>query len=366
MKNPFDAFNELTDPRSEKSRIYTLKTIVFLTISAVTAGAEGFVEIELFGRDKLDWLKKYVDCPDDRIPSHDTLGDFYSRLDPEEFGKCFINWTSQVCNIVEGDLVSIDGKRLRESYDTYRNKAAIHMVSAWSSTNQIVLGQTKVDDKSNEITAIPTLLDLLELKGAIVSIDAMGCQKEIAQQIIDKGAEYILALKGNQSELNEQVKAHFNYTIPDSTHESTTKGHGRIETRKCTVLNYLEMLDESENWKEMKSVIKIESTREELISQKISTETRYYISSKTATAEEFTSLVRLHWGIENSLHWVLDVNFKEDHSRIRNGMADENFSIIRRIALNIIKLNKTRKASQRAKRKMASWNTKFLEELLKL
>lgn len=364
--NPFSCFDQLTDPRSPKSLVYPLDTIVFLTVAAVTAGADSFVEIEVFGKNKLNWLKKYVCCPDDRIPSHDTLGDLFSRLNPKEFQQCFINWTSQVCNITEGDLIAIDGKRLRGSYDRHDNKAAIHMVSAWSSKNQIVLGQTKVDQKSNEITAIPVLIDLLDLKGAIVSIDAMGCQKEVAKQIRKAEADYILALKGNQSTLEQQVKAHFGYAVPASQNETVTKGHGRIETRKCTVIDNLDMLDQSDQWPELNTVIRIESLREFPLTKKNHTETRYYISSRQDTAKAFNTLIRQHWEVENKLHWVLDVNFREDHSRIRLGHADENFSTIRRIALNIIKLDNTVKASQRAKRKMASWNDRFLEAVLKL
>ena len=240
------------------------------------------------------------------------------------------------------------------------------MVSAWSTNNKIVLGQVKVDDKSNEITAIPTLLNLLEVKGAIVSIDAMGCQKGIAEEIVNHGGDYILAVKGNQGELYEQVKAHFNYTEASSVSQTINKGHGRIETRKCTVLNDLKLLDEAIHWKGIKTIVRIESTREEILSGVKSSEIRYYISSKLADAKDFNLLIRSHWGIENSLHWVLDVNFGEDNSRIRNVNADENFSIIRRVALNLIKLDDTKKASQRSKRKMASWNTDFLEALLKL
>lgn len=364
--NPFSSFDQLTDPRSDKSKIYPLETIIFLTIAAVTAGAESFVEIELFGKHKVAWLKKYVPCPDDRIPSHDTLGDFYGRLDPEEFQECFINWTSQVCNITEGDLIAIDGKRLRGSYDRTGNKSAIHMVSAWSSSNQIVLGQTKVDEKSNEITAIPTLIKLLDIKGAIVSIDAMGCQKDVAKQIRAEEADYILALKGNQGELHEQVKAHFSYMAPDSVDQTLSKDHGRIETRKCTVINNMKMLDQAANWTDLKTVIRIESSREEVVTGKCTTEKRYYISSRQDTAECFNTLIRQHWEVENKLHWVLDVNFQEDLSRIRTGHADENFSIIRRVALNIIKLDSSAKASQRSKRKMASWNDEFLEKVLQL
>lgn len=364
--NPLDAFSELTDPRSDHTKLYPLKTIVFLTISAVVAGAETWVDIELFGEERLEWIKKYVECPGNRIPSHDTIGDFFKRLDPDQFQDCFINWTSQVCGISSGELVSIDGKRVRGSYDRADNKSAIHLVSAWASDNEIVLGQLKVDEKSNEITAIPKLLAVLAIKGAIVSIDAMGCQKEIAEQIIGAGADYILSVKGNQSALLEQVEAHFSFTEPSSGDKTTEKGHGRIETRNCMVITNLDLLDEASKWKGIKAVVKVKSQRTDVLSEKSSEETRYYITSLEKPANELNALIRGHWGIENKLHWTLDVVFREDFSRVRKGDADQNFSIIRRIALNLIKLDDTPKVSQRLKRKKAGWSSLFLERLLRI
>jgi predicted transposase YbfD/YdcC len=364
--NPIELFDKLTDPRSDHTKLYPLQTLVFLTISAVVSGCETFTEIEEFGRMKLDWLKKYVKCPDDRIPSHDTLGDFFKRLDPKEFQECFINWTSQVCGISQGELIAIDGKTLRRSYDTMDNKTAIHMISAWATANDLVLGQVKTAAKSNEITAIPSLLKMLEVKDAIISIDAMGCQKEIARQIVGQQANYILALKGNQPELYEQVKAHFGYTIADSADVQINKDHGRIEKRKCTVINNLGLLDEAENWPEIQSVIKIEASRENLSDKKVTHQVRYYISSVKKSAQEFNRLIQSHWNIENKLHWVLDVNFNEDQSRLRKGYGDENFAIIRRIALNLIKLEKSKKPSQRIKRSKAGWSDEFRETVLKI
>jgi predicted transposase YbfD/YdcC len=364
--NLLENFSQLTDPRVDRTKVYPLETIIFLTIAAVVAGAETFVDIEEFGHIKLNWLKKYVSCPDDRIPSHDTIGDFYSRINPKEFEKCFINWTGKVCGISEGELIAIDGKRLRGSYDRYDNKAAIHMVSAWANKNEMVLGQVMVNDKSNEITAIPALLNILEIKGAIVSIDAMGCQKEIAEQIIGKEADYILALKGNQGALKEQVESYFQIAPLSSEDEFTIKSHGRIETRKCSVLTNLELLEETQNWKGIHAVIRIDSTRTEILTDSRTQETRYYITSLKKQASQMNQLIREHWAVENKLHWVLDVVFNEDLSRIRKDNAPENFSIIRRVALNLIKLDKTPKVSQRNKRNRAAWSDKFLEQLLKI
>ena len=364
--NPLSSFSSLTDPRIDRTKIYPLESIIFLTIAAVVAGAETFVDIEEFGILKLDWLKKYVSCPDDRIPSHDTIGDFYSRIDSQEFENCFVDWISQVCGISNGELISIDGKRLRGSYDRYDNKAAIHMVSAWASSNEVVLGQVKVNEKSNEITAIPVLLDVLEIKGAIVSIDAMGCQTKIAEKIIEEKADYILALKGNQGALKEQVESYFNAAPIYSEDEYTIKDHGRIESRKCSVITDLELIEETQHWKGIKAVVRIESKRTQVLTSKKTTENRYYITSLDKNANELNQLIRGHWGIENKLHWVLDVVFNEDLSRVRKNNAPENFSIIRRIALNLIKLDKTPKVSQRNKRNRAAWSDKFLEQILKI
>lgn len=364
--NPIEVFSAIPDPRHDRTKVYPMETMIFLTIAAVVSGCDSFTDIEDFGRTKVDWLKKFVECPEDRVPSHDTLGDLFKRLDPDKFQQCFVNWTSQVCGITEGELISIDGKTLRGSHDRSNNKAAIHMISAWASRNELVLGQLATAQKSNEITAIPALLNMLEIRGAIVSIDAMGCQKNIAAQIVDQEADYILALKGNQQELHEQVKALFNHIVPSSIDEHLNKDHGRIEQRKCTVINDLDPLDEAAKWKEMRSVVRIDSVREVLSTGKKTQETRYYVSSLRADAKRFNELVRAHWAIENKLHWVLDMTFSEDASRIRNGYADQNLSLIRRIALNLIKLDSDKKKSQRVKRKKAAWSDTFRERLMKI
>lgn len=363
----FHNFDALTDPRIDRRKIYPLKTLIFISISAVVAGAESFTEIEEFAEQKADWLKKYVELPEDCTPSHDTLNDLFRRIEPDEFQNCFINWTAELCNITAGELIAVDGKTLRGSYDKYDGKSAIHIISAWACSNELVLGQLKVEDKSNEITAIPELLDALAISGSIVSTDAMGCQKPIAEKIIDKQADYILAVKQNQASLYAEIESIFNNkTASVEVAVKTGKNQGRLEQRQCEVVKDLKFLDEAANWKELKSIIKITSERELIISGKKSKEIRYYISSAIKTAGEFNSLIRQHWGVENKLHWVLDVNFNEDKSRIRKGYGDENFSTIRRIALNIIKLHKAKKTSQRVKRKKAGWSEKFLEELLRL
>jgi predicted transposase YbfD/YdcC len=364
--NPIDTFDLLEDPRKECLVSYELKSLVFITIAAVISGCETFTDIAVFAKYKRDWITKYVTMPPGKNPSHDIFGDLYSALSPDKFCECFIQWVSQVSNISEGELIVIDGKRLRGSYDRYDNKAAIHMVSAWASENQLVLGQVKTDEKSNEITAIPALLNLLTIKGAIISIDAMGCQKDIATEIRQKEAHYILALKGNQSTFKEQIEGAFDSIIPHSQDEDIDKGHGRIEIRKCTVIKDLSLIEESLNWNDLTSIIKIDAQREELITGNTSQETRFYISSCDHNAKTFNKLIRKHWSIENNLHWSLDVNFSEDSSRIRKGYADQNFSIIRRIALNMIKLESTEKISQRGKRKIAGYDDGFRERILKI
>jgi predicted transposase YbfD/YdcC len=364
--NPLEFFNELPDPRNNKNKLYPLETLVFITLSAVIAGSDTFVDIANFGKVKKQWISKFVPLPDGKTPSHDALNDFFRHLNPDKFRDCFVNWTSQICGITEGELIAIDGKRVRGSYDNFTGKSAIHMISAWSSKSQITLAQKKVDDKSNEITAIPSLLEVLELKGALVSIDAMGCQKEIASKIKSCNADYLLGLKGNQATMLDDVQYSFKVLDIESTFTTTEKSHGRLEKRTCDVLTDLQMLEAKLEWEGLKSVVRIKTERTEIINQKKSEETRYYISSQLGNGEYFNHQIRSHWGIENKLHWVLDVNFKEDLSRLRLDHADQNFAIIRHIALNLIKLDDTPKMSQRIKRKAAAWDEDFLEKLMKL
>jgi predicted transposase YbfD/YdcC len=363
--NPLVYFEEITDPRSDHTKLYSLESIIFLTLSAVLSGCNHFTEIAEFGIAKQDWLSKYVDVSNG-TPSHDTLGDFFKRLNPKEFEKVFIRWTEAVRKLTDGELIALDGKRLRGSYNTETSKSAIHMVSAWATDNELVLGQIRTNDKSNEITAIPDLLDTLELKGAIVSIDAMGCQTDIARKIRDKKADYILALKGNQSSFQEQVISQFARVRPETVFEEIDKGHGRIETRKYSVIHELRFIDDADDWESLSSLVRVESTRDELSKGKASSETRYYISSKKADAEYFSQKIRQHWHIENKLHWTLDVTFNEDRSRVRTGFADENFSIIRRAVINLVKQNKPEKLGISMCRSKCAWDDKFREGILQI
>jgi len=359
-----DAFKDLTDPRMERTKLYSLEAIILQTIVAVLTGSETWVEVAEYGEEQQEWLSQYVDLPNG-TPSHDTIGDLFKRIDPKQFGSCFVHWISQVCNIQAGELIAVDGKTVRGSYDRYHGKEAIHMVSAWATQLQVVLGQVKTDDKSNEITAIPELLRLLELKGAIVSIDAAGCNKQIAGQIIKAKADYLLALKGNQQNLYEQVTDTLDkHLAPNDSFESIEKNHGRIEQRRCHTYTSLGMIDETLGWPSLHTIVKVETQRTIVLTGAQSRETRYYISSLKHSAEHFAHLVRAHWQVENNLHWVIDVTFNEDQSRVRKGHADANFAIIRRWVLNILKLDTKNKKSLRVKRKLTLWRKGYLEELL--
>jgi len=348
---------QLTDPRVERTKLHLLEDIVMLTIMAVICGADSWTEVEEYGNTKEEWLRQYLKLPNG-IPSHDTIGNVMSRIKPKEFENFFVQWMLSIAHITQGEVVSIDGKTLRRSYDTFSGKKAIHMVSAWASQNRMVLGQIKTEEKSNEITAIPKLLDTLILNGCIVTIDAMGCQTKIAEKIIANGADYVLALKGNQGEFHEDVKHQFEFIPPAQVDEQTDKGHGRIETRKCSVISNLQFLDQAEQWKGLSTIAKVESTR--IIGEEQKTETRYYISSLAADAQKINSAVRTHWQIENSLHWSLDVTFKEDDCRIRKGYGDENFSVVRRIALNLLKNDTSIRKGIKTKRMKAGWDNEYL------
>lgn len=355
--------DQLTDPRVERTKLHLLEDIVMLTIMAVICGADSWTEIEEYGNTKEEWLKGYLKLPHG-IPSHDTIGSVMSRIKPEEFENFFVQWMLSKAKLSQGEVVSIDGKTLRRSYDKFSGKSAIHMVSAWASQNRMVLGQIKTADKSNEITAIPKLLETLVLKDSIVTIDAMGCQKKIAEKIIDGNADYVLALKGNQGEFHEGVKHQFEFLQPVQIDEQTDVGHGRIETRKCSVIGNLQFLDEAAQWKNLKTVAKVEATR--IIGEKQTIETRYYISSIEPDAVKINNAVRTHWQIENCLHWSLDVTFKEDECRIRNGNGAENFSVVRRIALNLLKNETSIRKGIKTKRMKAGWDNEYLTKILKI
>ena len=363
MESPLSYFSLLTDPRVERTREHLLDDIFFIAISSILCGADGWNDMEEFGKAKQDWLETFLALPGG-IPSHDTFNRVFSALDPNELENCFLDWTRSVADLCEHEVIAIDGKAIRGSGDAGK-KSIVHMVSAWADQNHIVLGQTKVCEKSNEITAIPRLLELLVIKGCIVTIDAMGCQKEIASKIIEKQADYLLALKGNQGQLLEQVEDSFRFMPVADFDEQIDAGHGRVETRRCTVISDLSMIEVKQEWASLQSLVKIESERYIKSTSKTEKETRFYISSLPADAKLSNRSVRAHWGIENSLHWVLDVGFNEDASRKRTGFAAQNYSLLNRIALNLLKNEKTTKVGIRGKRLKAGWDNSYLMKLIK-
>lgn len=357
----FNYFSNLEDPRIERKKLYPLEEILFLTLCAVICGAESWYDIEDFGNARIAFLKKYFYYKNG-IPSHDTIGRFFSLLDPENFRDSFILWVKNLQSNIP-KLIAIDGKTLRRSFDKTNNKSAIHMISAFASNSRLVLGQKKVDQKTNEITAIPQLLDLLLIKGAIITIDAMGCQKEIAKKIIEKKAHYIFGLKGNQGNLFENVETYFQDTKNVYDYfEEANKEHGRIEIRKCWVTSNINWLDTKNDWCNLSSIIKVESTR--IFSDKETKEIRYYITDLETNAEKILLAIRSHWSIENSLHWTLDMTFREDESRIRKKNAPENMSIIRHIVLNLLR-KADEKISIRRRKKKAGWSNEYLTNVLK-
>lgn len=364
MESPLQFFAGLEDPRVERTKDHLLSDIIFITIAAVVSGAESWYDIEDFGVAKQEWLKKFLRLPNG-IPTHDTFNRVFAALDSDELAMCFLTWTQSVCERTKGEVISIDGKSLRGSSQR-GSKSMVHMVSAWASANNIVLGQLKVDDKSNEITAIPALLEVLALSGCIVTIDALGCQKNIASAIIDKGADYVLALKGNQGELHDQVQDSFRFLEVSSTTQQTDLGHGRVEKRVCSLIDDLSMIEQKDQWKGLHSIIRIESERYTKSTGDSQQETRYYISSAKGNADRFNGIIRDHWKIENSLHWVLDVAFREDQSQKRAGNAAQNFSVITRIALNLLKNDAQAKRSVKGKRLKAAWNNEYLERVLNI
>lgn len=362
MESPIHHFKILVEPRMERCKLHLLDEIIFLVICAVISGADNFVEIESFGNEKIKWLRTFLKFKNG-IPSHDTIGRVFARIDAKEFEKCFIEWVESVIELTKGQVIAIDGKTLRGSASLPNGKKAIHMVSAFASANEVVLGQLACEEKSNEITAIPALLDLIVVNGCIVTIDAMGCQTAIAEKIIEQGADYILAVKDNQKKLHKEVEEMFGLHKGESF-ETVEKNHGRIETRHCALIKDLKKMKGTGKWKELKSIVKIESKRE--IAGKVTEETRYYISSLDSVAEKMNTYIRAHWCIETKLHWRLDVSFKEDANRTRTDNSAENLSIVRRIALNLLKSELTLKVGIAAKRKAAGWNNDYLRRVLKL
>ena len=359
-------FEALDDPRQSGKVAYPLSEMLLQCLLAVLAGADSWVEVALFGKRKLDFLRRFA-AFEEGTPSHDQFGNLFAALDAEGFQKCFIAWVSALAKLGP-DIVAIDGKTLRRSYQEGGSKAPIHMISAFSSSQRLVLGQRKVAGKSNEITAIPELLDLLTVKGAVVTIDAMGCQKEIATKIVQKEADYVLALKGNQGTLSDDVELFFAEQkacqfngAKVSRHETLEKSHGRIETRSFTSTGDIDWLKARHDWTGLKSIVMVESSRE-FANGKIEQETRFYISSLAADAVRQGDAIRGHWSVE-SHHWVMDMVFRDDECRIRRDNAPANFATIKHIASNLMR-TKADKHSMRAKRRLAAWDDTYLAGLI--
>ena len=359
-------FNELPDPRQAVKVVYPLDEVLLLSLLAVLAGAEAFTDIARFGDKKLALLRRFRPFLDG-TPPHDRIGEIFAALDAEHFQRCFVAWVAAVSGVPEG-VIAIDGKTLRRSGHKKGGKAPIHMVSAFAARQRLVLGQVKVAEKSNEIIAIPKLLDMLAIEGAIITIDAMGCQRDIAQKIIEKKADYVLALKGNQGSLREDVELFATeqkakgFADTEVSQDTTIGGdHGRIETRTTTVLHGVEWLQRRHAWPGLKAIVMVESSRE--ISGKTERETRFYLTSLVMVAALLGPIVRSHWAIENSLHWVMDMVFRDDDCRVRTDHAPANFTTIKHIAHNLLRTAST-KDSLRLRRKIAAWDDDFLASLV--
>lgn len=363
-------FAGVKDPRIERTKEHPLINILVIAICAAICGSDGWTEIEEFGEAREEWFARFLDMPSG-IPSHDTFGRVFARIDPEQFQHGFLSWVQTLSGLIEG-VVAIDGKQLRGSKDGVLGKQAISMVSAWADTNGLVLGQRQVAAKSNEITAIPEVLTLLDLHGCIVTLDAIGCQTEIAAQIVDQGGDYVLALKGNQGRLYEET-SHLFATLAQkgfagATYdfcESHDEGHGRVETRQCWVItpqDWPERFPTLADWKGLRSLAMIRSERR--LDDKVSRETRYFLSSLDMNAAAILNAKRRHWTIENGLHWILDVAFNEDQSRIRTDHAPANMAVLRHMALNLLKMETTLKRGIKTKRLKAGWSDAYLLKVL--
>jgi predicted transposase YbfD/YdcC len=361
-----DYFADLTDPR-RREVTYPLINVVVIAVCAVVCGADDFVAIADFGRARRDWFSRFLDLTNG-IPSHDRFNAIFAALKPGEFEVCLLGWITALHEITGGQIIAIDGKTLRRSFDAASSKSAIPMVSAWATANRISLGQVVVDQKSNEITAIPKLLEILEISGALVTIDAMGCQTEIAAQIVAAGADYCLAVKANQPTLHQGIVAFFAAHLEDDFaraparhHETHERGHGREEWRFYTICPVPENLPDGTRWAGLKAIGM--SITDAMRDGKNSCEARYYILSRDMPARRFAEAVRGHWGIE-SMHWHLDVTFGEDQSRTRLGHADANFSVLRRAALGLLKNETTSKVGIKNRRLKAGWDEGYLEKVL--
>lgn len=364
----FNYFGIIKDTRQQAKVRHKLIDILFIAVAATIANASDWEEVEIFAKKREEWFAKFLGLPNG-IPSHDTFERVFRWIDPKQFEKCFVHWVREIATLADRSIVAIDGKTMRGAFDTDDKKSPIHIVSAWASENGMVLGQVKTDEKSNEITAIPELLDLIFVKNCIITIDAMGTQTKIAEKIIDRKADYVLALKGNQGNLHKDVEDFFNDAeetnfegIKVKSNITSDKGNGRIEVRKYYLIEDIDWLSMKYNWKGLKSIGM--AIRECEVKGKKTIEKRYYISSLKDSIDEFSSAVRKHWGIE-STHWILDVVFKEDERRVRKDYGPQNLAMLKRLALNIIKKDTTEpKYSLKSKRFAASVDNKYLEQVL--
>ncbi len=366
----FDTLGQVPDPRRERTKLHQLVDILVIAVCASICAAETWEEIAEFGTAKESWFKKFLALPNG-IPSHDTFRRVFLRLNPQKFQESFLVWVREVSHLTAGEIVSIDGKQARGARSA-DGKEGLRMVSAWAAEQRLVLGQLKTREKSNEITAIPLLLELLELRGCIVTIDAMGCQREIAAQIIEREADYVLSLKGNQGLLHQEVEAYFGWAeridfknLEYDYCQTLEKEHGRIEERRCWVTEDTDWFTKKAEWVGLRSFIMVEQQRE-VLGQAASIERRYFISSLAADAAEALRCVRGHWGIENSLHWVLDVAFREDACRTRTGNAPENLATLRHIAVNLLKQERSCKLGVKSKRLKAGWDESYMLKVLNI
>jgi predicted transposase YbfD/YdcC len=365
----FEFFEDLPDPRVERTRAHPLINILVIALLTMICVGEGWEDMEAFGLAKQAWLGTFLDLSHG-IPSEDTFRRVLSALDPKAFNACFIAWVQALAEGTAGKLVAIDGKTVRHSFNHATGQKALHIVSAWVAQNRLSLGQIATEEKSNEITAIPKLLELLDIRGATVTVDAMGCQRDIAAQVIDQGGDYIMGLKGNQETAHREVEEFFADArasgfrdVAHSFHESVDGSeHGRLEVRRVWSSQELDWFDDRKKWKGLRSIIMVESER--TVGSDTSTELRYYWSSHATDAKSFGSMIRGHWGIENQLHWCLDVGFREDESRLRTDHGPENIALLRKVAMNLAKNERTFKRGIQAKRKQAAWDDAYLLTLL--
>jgi predicted transposase YbfD/YdcC len=370
-------FASMTDPRINRRKAHDLVDILVIAICTMLCGGEGFNDMEDFGKAKYDWFKTFLRLRN-RIPSHDTFNRVFAALDPKEFLDCFLRWTQSLRQAISQEIVALDGKALRRALN--QGQSLTYVVSAWAASNGLVLGQLKVADKSNEITAVPELLRVLELSGCIVTIDAMGCQKKIAKEIIEADADYVLALKGNQETVHDEVRSFLDATVAEraaprpkgaklsgeaqqlQTCQTLEKDHGRLELRRYYQSDRLDWFADRGKWEGLRSVGVVESQRE--VAGQTTVERRYYLSSLPLGVETFARAARSHWGVENKVHWIMDVTFREDQSRARTGYAAENLATLRRIALNLLRRDKTLKRGIRGKQLNAGWDHAYLLRLL--